>query len=74
MIRPGNYMYPSGPCVSSSQSVSFVAVPPRSPHHRLKGRLRSERPAPGHIQCVPVSVQSALFVWISTEKYLHCTM
>ena len=28
--------------------------------------VSSERPAPGHIQCV----QSALFVWISTEKYL----
>ena len=28
---------------SFSQSVSFVAVPPRSPHHRLKGRLRSPR-------------------------------
>ena len=26
-----------------SQSVSFVAVPPRSLHHRLKGRLRSPR-------------------------------
>ena len=26
-----------------SQSVSFVAVPPRSLHHRLKGRLRTPR-------------------------------
>ena len=32
--------------------------------------VSSERPAPGHIQCVPVSVQSALFVWIQTEKCL----
>ena len=28
---------------SPSQSVSFFAVPPRSTHHRLKGRLRSPR-------------------------------
>ena len=32
--------------------------------------VSSERPAPGHIQCVPVSVQSAMFVWINTEKCL----
>ena len=29
--------------VKVSQTVSFVAVPPRSPHHHLKGRLRCEK-------------------------------